>query len=83
MYVGAAAVGLGLSALGYKMYNKKRGDEAYETLFTHSGSDDSSHGHMAAADKDMFIKDMNLYFEQMVKNKLDVQMNYQLYNRLV
>ncbi len=35
---------------------------------------------LAAADKDMFIKDMNLYFEQMVKNKLDVQMNYQLYN---
>jgi hypothetical protein len=54
--VGAAAVGLGLSALGYKMYNKKRGDEAYETLFTHSGSDDSSHGHMAAADKDIHLR---------------------------
>jgi|TARA_B110000263_G_C15040491_1_gene388333 hypothetical protein len=56
VYVGAAAVGLGLSALGYKMYNKKRGDEAYETLFTHSGSDDSSHGHMAAADKDIHLR---------------------------
>ena len=59
MYVGAAAVGLGLSALGYKMYNKKRGDEAYETLFTHSGSDDSSHGHMAAADKDIHLRYRN------------------------
>ena len=37
----AAAVGLGLSALGYNMYNnKKKSDEAYKTMMYRSDSYD-------------------------------------------
>ena len=53
--VGAAAVGLGLSALGYKIYNKR---EDYEAL-VHSDSEDSSHGHMTAADNDLHFRYSN------------------------
>ena len=38
----AAAVGLGLSALGYNMYNnKKKSDEAYENMLYRSDSYDT------------------------------------------